>query len=78
MRSQRQPWFRPKLFGIGVGPPVSWQGWVATAFFLVGLTVDVLVLQGGWRFAGVAVISVAFLLVARGRTTAPMRWRWGR
>lgn len=57
---------------------MSWQGWVATGVFLVALLVDVLLLQGVWRLVGAVVLSIGFLLVARGRTTAPvMRWRWG-
>jgi hypothetical protein len=77
MASSRTPWFRPKLFGVGVGPPIAWQGWVIMIAFVAGMVGAGTLLHGLIRGATVLVLAGVFLLVAKGRTTVPMRWRWG-
>jgi hypothetical protein len=64
MSPERQPWFRPKLYGSGVGPPVAWQGWVVVAVYLSGIAASVVLLRGNWRPIAVLLLSAALLLLA--------------
>ena len=76
-------WFKPKQRGYGAGAPIHWKGWALFASY-VG---SILALPKfyefviGWegppllRMAGVAVISVPFLWVAKLKTEGGWRWR---
>ena len=61
-------WFGPKRFGYGVGPR-SWQGWAATAVFVlatigsVQIPYEALGLPHWTRTAGFGVLLILFLLV---------------
>ena len=73
-------WFRAKRHGWGWGLPLTWEGWVVLAAFIV------LIVAGGLVFpptrappAFIAfVVGLSVLLVAvcwlKGE---PPRWRWG-
>ena len=73
-------WFRAKRYGWGWGLPLTWEGWVVLAAFIV-LTVAACVVFPPTRAAPAFVASVvglSVLLVAvcwlKGE---PPRWRWG-
>jgi hypothetical protein len=75
-----KPWFRVKRYGFGAGLPCSWEGWAVTAAFL-GSIIASGVLAGehvGVRIAVVFIAVAAFCVVARLKSDAPWKWRWGR
>jgi len=83
----KRAWFVPKSHGIGYSP-AGWQGWFATAAFILILVGGIKAIQaffpvpqGPWRpvivLTWVAITSGVFLLFARSRTEGEMRWRWG-
>ena len=73
-------WFAPKQYGLGSGFPITWQGWVAT-FFYVGVMIGAGYLFGErslWAFGSIAVTAtVIFMAVAAKTTRGGWRWRWG-
>lgn len=77
--SDRPEWFSPKRYGYGSGLPIAWQGWalligfialIAAAGFLIPFT-----LVG--YISIVAILTVAFVVVAARTTRGGWRWRWG-
>ena len=73
-----KPWFHIKRYGVGAGLPCSWQGWVAVAVFLAVIFATGLAeLPTGPRLAIVLVDVIAFVAVARLKSDAPWKWRWG-
>ena len=73
-------WFDRKRHGIGAGPPIAWQGWVATIAY-VGIVTSsgFLVAERSPRaFGSIVVTATAIFLVIAARTTrGGWRWRWG-
>jgi hypothetical protein len=76
MRSGHRPWFRPKRYGYGTVPVTS-EGWVTIAVYVLVLTGGVIVVHGAVGRL-VLILLLTGGLLSRGRMTAPMRWRWGR
>ena len=75
-----KPWFRVKRYGVGAGLPCSWEGWAVTAAFLA-VIFAVGVLTGehtGLRIATILIAAAVFCVVARLKSDAPWKWRWGR
>ena len=76
-----KPWFQVKRYGFGAGLPCSWEGWLTTAAFL-GAIIAVGVLTGqehsGLRLAATLIAAAVFCVVARLKSDAPWKWRWGR
>lgn len=84
MKEENKYWFSQKVYGLGSGPPIAWQGWAALVAYIV------VMILGGWlvewdaevgRPTGIAVMVIAtigFLAVARAKTRGGWRWRWGR
>ena len=73
-----KPWFRVKRYGLGAGLPCSWQGWALMAAFVAILFGTGLAeLPYGPRLAITLLAAIAFLLVARLKSDAPWKWRWG-
>jgi hypothetical protein len=74
-----KPWFRVKRYGVGAGLPCSWEGWAVTALFLGFMIASGVLarehtsLRIGLIFVAVAVFGV----VARLKSDAPWKWRWG-
>jgi hypothetical protein len=61
-----RPWFGPKRYGWGL-TPISWQGWVLTASYVVAvfLLAIMLATPQPWIFWTLFVLAtVVFLLVA--------------
>lgn len=83
----KRAWFTPKQYGIGYSPS-SWEGWLATAAFVLILVGGIKAIQhygdvppGPWRailpLAWVAINTGVFLWIAGSKTEGEMRWRWG-
>jgi hypothetical protein len=72
-------WFAPKRYGYGSGPPISWQGWVLTIAFVVGVAVlGILLVSKPMVFIAILIpLTVAFSTIAAKTTRGGWRWRWG-
>ena len=56
-----RPWFGPKKY-LGWGwTPITWEGWLATAVFLIAFLVCFLVIGGGPGVAAGLVLMAAYL-----------------
>jgi len=74
-----KPWFHVKRYGLGAGLPCSWEGWAVTAGFLA-VIFAVGALGGehsGLRIASILIAVAVFYVVARLKSDAPWKWRWG-
>ncbi len=74
-----KPWFRVKRYGVGVGLPCSWEGWLVTVAFLA-IMIAGGVLAGehaGLRIVTILIAVAVFGVVARLKSDAPWKWRWG-
>ena len=75
-----RPWFAPKRYGYGAGPPLVWQGWAVTLSYVLlvtGAALGVLPHSVG-AFVAIMLVATAILLVVCARTTrGGWRWRWG-
>jgi hypothetical protein len=73
-------WFRVKRYGVGAGLPCSWEGWAVTAAFLAAIFAVGGLAGGhtGLRTAAILIAAAAFCIVARMKSDAPWKWRWGR
>ena len=70
-------WFAPKLYGIGA-VPATWQGWLATALFLLLLGLSMrLMPNDAARIAAAAPLVLSFTLLCWLKTDGGWRWRWG-
>ena len=90
MRDVPHYWFKRRRYGYG-WIPVTWQGWLALAIYLVVVVGGAFVFldapqntpEGtlprtlGSYLAFVAVAAVAFLAIVRSKAPKA-RWRWGR
>ena len=73
-------WFPAKTYGWGWGPPITWQGWVVLAIYVVLVVVGAVVVNPDRHptacIVGLTVLSAAMLVVCY-LTGEPLRWRWG-
>ena len=75
-------WFAAKRYGYGAGRPIAWQGWALLATYM-GAVLGLGMLAGrGWpqcagAFAGIAVLTVVFVVIVHRHTRGGWRWRWG-
>lgn len=77
--SDDDAWFEPKLYGIGAGLPVRWQGWALVAAYCAAALGAALAL-GRHRtllFIVLAVLSAAMIAITAQHTRGGWRWRWG-
>lgn len=80
MPTETEYWFPAKRYGWGWGLPITWQGWLVLAAFIL------LLVAGAYLFppkktpvgylAYVAVLSAALVGVCWLKGEPP-RWRWG-
>jgi hypothetical protein len=82
-------WFKPKSHGYGATPS-NWKGWAVTLAFLFGMVGSTYILVASQQEAGspprdwviivwalaVAVLSGAFVWLARAKTDGQWAWRW--
>lgn len=80
-----KPWFKTKQYGLGF-TPCAWQGWAATAVFVLTLIADVRLLPRQFAdprvgvlisWSGAALLITAFLILCARTTDGDLRWRWG-
>jgi hypothetical protein len=78
-------WFAPKLFGLGAGVPVAWQGWAVYGGFAAAVAAIGLWIERDPRpavdAAGLAIIlslTAILFVVAHRRTRGGWKWRWGK
>ena len=75
-----KPWFRVKRYGVGAGLPCSWEGWAVGGMFLAVIVVTGALPRehAGLRVATILITTAVFCVVARLKSDAPWKWRWGR
>jgi len=44
--SQRKPWFRQRISGVGIGWPQTWQGWLIAVAIVAAIVVIGLAVKG--------------------------------
>ena len=73
-------WFRAKRYGWGWGLPLTWEGWLVLAGFVVLFVFSVVAFSPATRpmayAASVVVLSGALVGVCYFKGEPP-RWRWG-
>ena len=63
-------WFAPKRYGVGAGLPISWQGWLVSAVFMVVIiSAAILFEDEPMIFVGILIPSTLALLIISARTT---------
>lgn len=72
-------WFAPKKFGIGIGLPISWQGWAVTIGYSATVIVAAMALVP--RHPGIAVgtiipLTLAYVVIGAQHTRGGWKWRW--
>jgi hypothetical protein len=73
-------WFAPKVFGIGSGPPITWQGWALTGIFFASTVVAGVLLMPRHHVIFIAVLVIlvlGFSAIAAQHTQGGWHWRWG-
>lgn len=81
MPSERQVWFPAKSYGWGWGLPITWQGWVVMAAFLVllaGGAAFVMPDYGPFAFVAYTIFLSLVLVGICWAKGEPPRWRWGK
>jgi hypothetical protein len=80
LRSETGYWFPAKRYGWGWGLPITWQGWLVFAAFVLLLVVGAHLSPPKKALVGyliyVAVLSAALVGVCWLKGEPP-RWRWG-
>lgn len=78
MTPDKKPWFAPKRYGFGSGPPITWEGWAV----LIGYIAVVLVLPSLLplvpRIAIIVVATCGLWWLSATRTAGGWRWRNGK
>jgi uncharacterized membrane protein YhdT len=81
---KKKLWFKAKIFGLG-WRPVSWQGWVLTIIYVLGLVnfaMEASIEHSGSDFIIKFAIkfiplTILFLIICYMKGEK-LRWRWGR
>jgi hypothetical protein len=80
LRSESGYWFPAKRYGWGWGFPITWQGWLIFAGYILLLVVGAYLFPPKKALVGyliyVAVLSAALISVCWLKGEPP-RWRWG-
>ena len=74
-------WFPAKRYGWGWGLPITWQGWVVLATYLVCIAAIVVAFPpatGAVRFVLLVAISSVVLTAVCWLTGEAPRWSWGK
>ncbi|WGS22097.1 MULTISPECIES: hypothetical protein [unclassified Bradyrhizobium] len=72
-------WFPAKRYGWGWGLPITWQGWVTFAAFLVLIAVGAVLIprHSPPGFIAYVLVLSGLLLGVCWWKGEPPRWRWG-
>ena len=76
----RRYWFAAKRYGWGWGPPLTWEGWLTLALYVLGLVLAAVLaaMRGDERVFTFGVPVLTLLLIAVFQLKGePPRWRWG-
>lgn len=75
-----KPWFAAKVYGLGSGPPIAWQGWAMIALHVAVIIAIVVPLRAHHVAALVCalLLTVAPMPLYAARTRGGWQWRWGR
>jgi hypothetical protein len=74
---QDRPWFAPKVYGIGSGLPITWEGWAVLVAYIGLLCADLSVYEGPAKIAGAVILTLSFVSICWAKTRGGWRWRWG-
>lgn len=80
MSSAPRYWFRAKRYGWGWGLPLTWEGWLVLAAFLIAAPLAALVFSPDtqpFAFGATILLLCAGLVVVCYLKGEPARWRWG-
>ena len=64
-------WFGPRRFGGWGWSPVTWEGWVTSLVFIVGVLVSLFVLEDSSRAAGLLLSTGLLIVVCLLKGTSP-------
>jgi hypothetical protein len=81
VQTDKSYWFPAKRYGWGWGPPIRWQGWVATVIWAGALFEGLFLLrhsryQVASRLGFVVIMSIVLMLICYWKGEPP-KWRWG-
>lgn len=76
-KASMRPWFAVKRTGYGVGLPITWEGWLVLAVYVVFATAGGILLSP-LIFSLMLVLATAIVLyIAYTRSDGEWRWRDG-
>ncbi len=71
-------WFPAKKYGFGWGLPITWQGWVVFALYLlIILGASLFLPTTSVIYSLVITVATAILIWITVKTGEPSKWRWG-
>lgn len=74
-------WFPAKTYGWGWGLPLTWQGWVVLALFVMGIALLPVLVKPSEDplvfFGSIVALTLALTAICW-KTGEPPRWRWGK
>jgi len=74
-------WFPAKRYGWGWGLPITWQGWLVFAIYLVALVIGILIFKPSLHrasFFAFTIFMSLLLVVVCYMKGEPPKWRWGK
>ena len=73
-------WFAAKRYGIGAGPPISWQGWLLTiGYVLLIVAISLVLLRNLLAYFAIFIpATLGFLIITARTTRGGWRWRSGK
>ncbi|WP_395064976.1 hypothetical protein [Paraburkholderia silvatlantica] len=74
-------WFRVKRYGWGWGLPLTWQGWVVLAVYVLSISLVAVFFEPHrhpFAFAAFVILATLALSVVCWLKGEPARWRWGK
>ena len=81
MQDEKQYWFPAKRFGWGWGLPITWQGWLILAGFIVLVTLGTVILNPATHVLAfsiyVLILTLLFVVICWIKGEPPS-WRWGK
>ncbi|MCX5542474.1 hypothetical protein M3A49_23750 [Paraburkholderia sp. CNPSo 3076] len=74
-------WFRAKRYGWGWGLPLTWQGWLVLAVYVLSICLVAVFFEPHghpFAFAGLVILATLALSAVCWLKGEPPRWRWGK
>ncbi len=85
METEKKLWFKAKYFGWG-WTPVSWQGWIILALYVLGIISNFVLAGAGTSSAqdtvmgfglNLVIMTIFLLVICYAKGEKP-KWRWGK